>query len=101
LRLRARGLSVMVTPAAICRHIGGASVGRASRAAAAGALRGHLRLVGPSPLRRALVVLLAVAQIVKERGPATRLLGLVDGFVGGEREQGVVDRRHQRGFLQQ
>lgn len=83
LRLRRRGLRLLLEPRARCRHQGGATVHRRSREATRHALAGHLRLVGDSPLRRGFVVALALAQILRERGPAARLAGVVEALRGG------------------
>lgn len=76
--LRMAGRQVLLVPNARCRHLGGATVSRTSRAAQRHAVAGHLRLVGA---RRAPVVLgLAVAQVLRERGPRERLIGIMDGL---------------------
>ena len=81
-RLRAGGGALIVEPEARCWHQGGGSVDRRGREAARDALRGHLRLAGPSRVRRGLVVAYALAQIAREGGPAERLLGVWEGVVG-------------------
>lgn len=78
-RLRGQGLSVILVPAARCRHIGGASVGRRTRAAQRHAVSGHLRLVGGG-WRSGVVLALAAAQVVREGGPLDRLGGIRDGW---------------------
>ncbi len=80
LALRRAGGRVVLQPAARCRHLGGGTVDRRSRAAARAAVAGHLRLVGPSRARRAAVIGLALAQVLRERGPAERLLGIYEGW---------------------
>lgn len=82
LRLRARGLRLLLEPRARCRHQGGGTVHRRSREATRHALAGHLRLVGDSSLRRGFVVALALAQVAREGGPAERLLGVWEGWRG-------------------
>jgi len=77
--LRAAGRKVLLVPGARCRHLGGGTVDRTSRAAQRHAVAGHLRLVGGGA-RAPIVVGLAVAQIVRERGPASRLFGLAEGI---------------------
>lgn len=83
LRLRARGLRLLLEPRARCQHQGGGTVHRRSREATRHALAGHLRLVGDSSLRRGFVLALALAQIAREGGPAERLLGVVEALRGG------------------
>lgn len=80
LELRARGLRCLLVPEARCRHVGGGSVSRTSRAAQAHAVAGHLRLVGRSRVKRGLVLAYAVAQVVREGGPAERLVGVWEGW---------------------
>jgi GT2 family glycosyltransferase len=79
-RLRAAGRLLLVVPAARCLHLGGGSLPRRSREATRQAVAGHLRLVGDRPWRRGLVIGLAFAQILKERGPAGRVAGLWEGW---------------------
>jgi len=81
-RLRARGGTLVVVPAARCWHAGGGSVDRRSRGAARDAVRGHLRLAGDSRVRRGLVVAYALAQVAREGGPAERVLGIFEGVSG-------------------
>lgn len=59
---------VLLVPEARCWHAGGGTVPRRSLRATRDAVRGHLRLVGAHPGKRAAVVLLAVAQVVREEG---------------------------------
>ncbi|MCB9744634.1 MAG: glycosyltransferase family 2 protein [Alphaproteobacteria bacterium] len=80
LDLRRRGLRCLLVPEARCRHLGGATVSRTSRAAQAHAVAGHLRLVGRSRLRRALVLSYALAQVLREGGPAERVAGVWEGW---------------------
>lgn len=82
LRLRRRGLRLLIEPRARCLHLGGGTVNRRSREAARHALAGHLRLVGDSPLRRGFVVALALAQIAREGGPAERVVGVWEAVRG-------------------
>ncbi|MFH1468681.1 MAG: glycosyltransferase family 2 protein [Pseudomonadota bacterium] len=79
-RLRAAGRLLLIVPAARCLHLGGGTLPRNGREAARHALTGHLRLVGDRPWRRGLVLALAVAQVLREGGPAARLAGLRDGW---------------------
>jgi hypothetical protein len=81
-RLKAGGRQVWVEPAACCWHEGGGTVDRKSRQAARDAVVGHLHLVGPKRFRRAAVVAWAVAQVVREGGPAHRLAGILEGYRG-------------------
>ncbi len=81
-RLKARGRQVWVEPLARCWHEGGSTVDRKSRQAARDAVVGHLHLVGPKRIRRAAVVAWAVAQVVREGGPAHRLAGILEGYRG-------------------
>jgi GT2 family glycosyltransferase len=78
-RLRGQGKTVVLVPDARCHHVGGATIDRRSREAAAHAVAGHLQLVGRGWYRRAAVVALALAQIVRERGPLVRVRGVWDG----------------------
>lgn len=77
--LRARGLRVLVQPAARCLHIGGASLPRASRRAQRYAVAGHLRLVDGG-WRGGIALGLALAQVLREGGPPDRLLGIAEGW---------------------
>ena len=79
-RLKARGKQVWVEPLARCWHEGGSTVDRKSREAARDAVAGHLYLVGPRRFRRAAVVAWAVAQVVREGGPASRFVGILEGY---------------------
>ncbi len=80
LRLRSQGLAVLLEPGARCRHHGGATLSRCSRAATRHALAGHLRLVEDSRWQRPLVIGWALAQVIREGGPPERLLGLWEGW---------------------
>lgn len=77
-RLRDRGRTVRIVPAARCQHLGGATLSRRSPAAQRHAVSGHLRL-----LRRRrfapVVVGLAIAQVLREGGPVGRLSGIAAG----------------------
>lgn len=84
LRVRAAGQRVLLQPTARCQHLGGASLDRRSPRATAAALQGHLRLAGPSRLRRGLVLGYALGQVLKE-GPPDRLLGLWEGWSAARR----------------
>lgn len=78
LRLRRKGALVRIVSDALCTHAGGATIDARSRFAQRAALSGHLRLVDRR-WKRGFVVALAVGQVVRERGPASRFLGIVDG----------------------
>ncbi len=65
--------------AARCWHEGGATVHRRSEQAQRHAVSGQLRLLEPG-WRDGVVLGLAVAQVVGERGPATRLRGVWAGW---------------------
>ncbi len=73
--LRERALAVRVVAEAFCQHVGGATVHPRSRWAQRAALYGHLRFVG-SGWRQIVVVALALAQVVRERGPLNRVVGV-------------------------
>lgn len=77
--LRRRGLGVLLVAEARCRHQGGATVPRASRAAQRHGVAGHLRLVGGG-VRTPIVLGLAAAQVARERGPLGRLVGIAEGW---------------------
>lgn len=77
-RLRSRGLQVRVIPSAECDHAAGATVSRKSRLAQRRAMAGHLRWVGGG-VPGAIAIGLGLAQVVRERGPAERILGVLDG----------------------
>ncbi len=62
-----------------CWHEGGATVGRTTEEAQRHAVSGQLRLVEPG-WRDAVVVGLAVAQVVRECGPLVRLRGVREGW---------------------
>lgn len=80
LALREQGKTVVVVPEARCHHVGGATIDRRSRQAAARAVEGHLRLVGAAWYWRTAVVGLALLQILKERGPVSRVRGVWEGM---------------------
>ena len=77
-RLRSKGLKVRVIRGAECDHAGGATVSRKSRIGQRRAMAGHLRWVGGG-IPGAFAVGLGLAQIVRERGPADRVLGVLEG----------------------
>ena len=79
MRVRARGQRIVVVPDAFCRHIGGGTVPQNSRSAQRHGLSGQLRLVGGG-WKSPLVLGLAFAQIIRERGPRDRLIGIWDGW---------------------
>jgi hypothetical protein len=76
---------VVVTEAR-CRHMGGASIPARSRQAQRHGLSGHLRLVGGG-WRSPVVLGLAMGQVIRERGPANRFLGIWDGWRDWRRQQ--------------
>lgn len=78
--LRRAGRRVLLVPGARCEHVGGASLPRRSREATRHALAGHLRLVEDRPWQTPIAVALALAQVVRERGPTDRLLGIWEGW---------------------
>ena len=77
-RLWQQGKSVRIVPAARCRHLGGATLARDSVRAQRHAVSGHLRLLRH---RRyvPVVVGLALAQVLREGGPAGRIRGIAAG----------------------
>ncbi len=79
-RIRARGGRVVLVPQARCDHQGGATMPRRGRQATRHALAGHLRLVEERPWQRPLVLLMALAQVLREGGPPARLTGLWEGW---------------------
>lgn len=79
-RLRDDGRVVLLVPTARCAHHGGASLPRRSRRATRHALAGHLRLVSGRRWQRPLVLAWALAQVIREGGPAERLGGLWEGW---------------------
>jgi GT2 family glycosyltransferase len=79
-RLRSKGLQIRVIPGAECDHAAGLTVSRKSRIAQRRAMAGHLRWVGGG-LPGALAIGMGLAQIVRERGPAERVLGVLEGVV--------------------
>jgi len=78
--LAAQGHPPLLVPQARCRHHGGATVPRRSRAATRHALAGHLRLVEDHPWQRPLVLGWALIQLVHEGGSAGRMGGLWEGW---------------------
>jgi GT2 family glycosyltransferase len=79
-RVRAAGGRVLSVPGARCRHPGGATLSRRSPEAQRHAVSGHLRLVGGG-WRTAWVLGLAVAQIIREGGPFSRLRAVAQGWL--------------------
>jgi len=77
-RLRGRDLRVRCIESAHCEHAAGATVSRRSRQAQRHAVHGHLRFLGGGP-SGCVVVFLALLQVIRERGPAGRLLGIMEG----------------------
>lgn len=78
-RIRRRGQQLWLEPGARCRHVGGATLPRRSAEAQRHQVSGHLRLVGGGP-RVAVVLTLAVAQVVREGGPPARLAAIWQGW---------------------
>ncbi len=79
LRIRARGKRIRVIEAARCHHQGGATLSPRSRRGQRHGVYGHLRLVGGG-WRSPIVVGLALAQVVAERGPLDRFKGVWEGW---------------------
>lgn len=79
-RVRRHGGRVVLQPDARCLHVGGATVNRRSREATREALRGHLRLLQGRPLQQGLALGYALGQVLRERGPLERLLGLAEAI---------------------
>jgi GT2 family glycosyltransferase len=78
-RIRARGDRIRLVEAARCHHRGGATLSPRSRAGQRHGVHGHLRLMGGG-WRSPVVVGLAVAQVVVERGPTERFKGIWEGW---------------------
>jgi GT2 family glycosyltransferase len=78
-RVRARGERIQIVAAARCKHLGGGSIPMRSRTAQRHGVSGHLRLYGGG-WRSPVVLGLALGQVIRERGPASRLLGIWDGW---------------------
>lgn len=92
--LSREGLRVVLVAGARCAHLGGATLGRDSRRAQRHAVSGHLRLLG----RRRfvpVVVGLALAQVIREGGPAARALGIAGGVMDWWRAPVSTLRRPQ------
>ena len=77
-RLWRRGLGVRTIPSAVVDHVGGGTIPRGSRCAQRHGLSGHLRYLGGG-WRGGYAVALSVAQVIRECGPADRLLGIAEG----------------------
>ena len=77
-RLAGRNLRVRCVETIHCHHGAGQSVSRRSRLAQRHAVHGHLRFVHGG-ITSIVVVLLAVLQVIRERGPADRLIGIMEG----------------------
>ncbi len=78
-RLRRRGQQLWLEPRARCRHVGGATLPRASADAQRHQVSGHLRLVGGG-FRVPVVLALALAQVVREGGSRHRLFAIWQGW---------------------
>ena len=78
-RIRAAGAGVWLVSDARCRHVGGATVDRTSPQAQRSAVAGHLRLV-QGGFRTPVVLGLAVAQVLRERGGGARLRAIASGW---------------------
>ena len=79
MRVRASGGTVHVIPAAECIHEGGATLSERAPTAQRHAVAGHLRVVGGG--WRTLPVLgLALAQVIREGGPRTRIPAVFAGY---------------------
>ena len=81
MRMAKLGKQVLIAPRARAFHEGGGTVARRSRRAVAGGLSGHLKLVGGVPYKRALVILYAGLQIVREGGGVASIKGVFEGIV--------------------
>ncbi len=77
--LRQRGKKILLVPEARVMHLGGATLGRATRQAQRHAVAGHLRYLGGG-WRGGLAVGLAVAQVLREGGDPERLAGVREGL---------------------
>lgn len=77
-RLGERNLRVRCVENVHCQHGAGNSISRRSRIAQRHAVSGHLRFVRGAA-SRVFVVVLAVLQVIREGGPADRLMGIVEG----------------------
>jgi len=82
-RIRRGGRRSVLVPHARCWHLGGATISRRSPEATRGALVGHLRLVGSSRPKRALVLGYAFGQVLKEGPRLSRLGALWQGWRAG------------------
>ena len=79
LREKSEGRRIVLVSEARCRHDGGATLPRRSRVAQRHGLSGQLRLFDGG-WRSPFVIGLAVAQVIRERGPADRFLGIWQGW---------------------
>ena len=77
-RLRQRGLRVRCIQTAHCDHMAGATISRRSREAQRHAVSGHLRYL-QGGVRGVFAVVLALLQVIRERGPLDRLQGIKEG----------------------
>jgi hypothetical protein len=93
-RLRAQGLRVRLIPAARCQHEGGATLSRRSAEAQRHAVSGHLRLLGGGAYTP-VVLGLALAQVLREGGPAARLEGIRRGWSDWRSSRLPPDRNNQ------
>lgn len=78
-RIRRRGQQLWLEPRARCRHVGGATLPRASADAQRHQVSGHLRLVGGGA-RVPVVLALALAQVMREGGNPDRLAAIWQGW---------------------
>jgi len=82
-RIKRGGRRSLLVPDARCWHLGGATISRRSPEATRSALVGHLRLVGSSRPKRALVLSYALGQVLKEGPRLSRLGALWQGWRAG------------------
>tara|TARA_Y100001978_G_C23584419_1_gene380579 strand:+ start:73 stop:834 length:762 start_codon:yes stop_codon:yes gene_type:complete len=78
-RLSARALRVRCVETVHCHHGAGTTISRHSRIAQRHAVHGHLRFMRGG-LATFTVVLLAVLQVIRERGPIDRFVGIMEGI---------------------
>ena len=78
-RLVGRNLHVRCVQTVHCHHGAGETIARRSRTAQRHAMHGHVRFTRGG-LASVIAVVLAILQVVREGGPADRLLGIVEGL---------------------